>query len=346
MRRAVVLAGTGAIGWATGRRLLRAGWVVVVTGRDPERVPFGLIELGAQFVRADRNDPATLGMVVGSGVDLLVDCGCFTPAHADALLAFLPDASSTVMISSKAVYVDELGRHPNSEEPPRFELPIREDQPTLRPSGVDDYSSAQGYGPNKVAAEETLLGSGHPVTVLRPSKVHGAWARRPREWVFVKRVVDQRKVVLLARRGDGADHPSAAQNIAALVELVADKPARRVLNIADPDCPNGRAIASVVARHLGHSWEEVLLDPGVGSGLGAHPWDSIPPVVLDCTAARELGYEPVGDYEATVRDELDWLVASAKVDRSRRFLPRDDDAYFASMIDHRKEDDYLELGRT
>ncbi|MGH8981011.1 MAG: NAD-dependent epimerase/dehydratase family protein, partial [Acidimicrobiales bacterium] len=201
--------------------------------------------------------------------------------------------------------------------------------------------SAEGYGPNKVAAEQVLLDSGHPVTVLRPSKVHGAWSRRPREWVFVKRVLDRREVVLLARGGKGADHPSAAQNVAALIDVVAAHPGRRILNIADPDCPDGRTIASVVADHLGHAWEEVLLGPADAPGLGAHPWDSLPPVVLDCGAARRLGYEPVGDYATTVTDELDWLVACAHDERGRHLLPSVDDPFFAPMCDYGREDDFL-----
>ena len=64
------------------------------------------------------------------------------------------------------------------------------------------------------------------MTVLRPSKIHGPGARRPREWVFVKRVLDRRPVVLLARRGSGVDHTTAAANIAALIEVAAAKPGR------------------------------------------------------------------------------------------------------------------------
>ena len=52
------------------------------------------------------------------------------------------------------------------------------------------YNSPQGYGANKVAAEQVLLDSGMPVTVLRPSKVHGEGAAPPREWYFVKRDAD------------------------------------------------------------------------------------------------------------------------------------------------------------
>lgn len=113
-----------------------------------------------------------------------------------------------------------------------------------------------------------------------------------------------------------------------------------VLNIADPDCPNGRRIASIVANYLGHAWEEVLLDASDTSGLGAHPWDALPPVVLDCAAARQLGYQPAGDYETTVTDELDWLVAHANATAGSQ-PPGTDDPYFSKLTDYAREDIFL-----
>jgi nucleoside-diphosphate-sugar epimerase len=338
--RALVLGGTGAIGWATARRLLAAGWEVRVTGRDPSHVPSGLVEAGGEFVVADRDDAGSLGTVIGSGAELLVDCACYTSDQAAELLPALSGVSSAVMVSSKAVYVDTAGRHSNSEGPPVFGSPIREDQPTVRPNGAP-YDSREGYGANKVAAEEVLLDSGCPVTVLRPSLVHGAWSRRPREWVFVKRVLDRRPVVFLGRRGAGADHPSAALNVAALIDVVARQPGRRILNIADPDCPNGLEIARTVAAHLNYHWDEVLLDDSEKSGLGAHPWDRVPPVVLDTSAATALGYQPEGDYAATVTDELDWLAACAREGQLDHTLPAPEDPYFKSMLDYALEDRYL-----
>src|SRR5262249_36048349 len=150
------------------------------------------------------------------------------------------------------------GNHTNSDAPPRFDGPIRESQPTMAP-GYGDHTTREGYGANKVAAEQLLLDSGLPVTVLRPSKVHGAGAARPREWVFVKRVLDRRPAVLLARRGESVDHTTAAVNIAALVETAAAHPGARVLNSADPDAPSALEISRAIARHLDHEWDEVLL---------------------------------------------------------------------------------------
>ena len=331
----MILGGTGAIGWTAARRLLATGWEVVVTGRDPAHVPPRLEAAGVRFLRADRDDPATLPEVLGGGADLLVDCVCYAAAHAAGLLPLLASVTSTVMISSKAVYVDEAGRHSNSDDPPVFLLPVSENNPTLRPNNAD-YSSREGYGPNKVAAEEVLLDSGRPVTVIRPSKIHGAWSRQPREWVFVRRVLDRRPAVFLAHDGAGADHPSAAANIAALIEVIASHPGRRILNSADPDCPDGRQIARTVAAHLGHDWEEILLHGPGPDGLGAHPWDRIPPVVLDTTAAVALGYQPAGDYASTIADELDWLVTSAQSGAAPDLA-----GYLPSMFDYAIEDKHL-----
>jgi len=321
--RALILGGTGLVGRAAARRLLAAGWQVDVTGREAARNAVD----AARFIPADRGDEGELRAALGDGADLLVDCICFTAADARVLLPLLDDVGSTVMISSKAVYVDDAGRHSNSDASPSFGGPVTETQATLAP-GDGDYRTRDGYGANKVAAERVLLDSGLPVTVLRPSKIHGEGAAPPREWVFVKRVLDRRPVVLLARRGEGTDHPTAAANIASLIETVADRPGTRILNSADPDAPSGLAIARTVARYLGHDWEEVLVD---GGELGRHPWDKVPPFVLDMTAAQRLGYVPAGDYAATIGEEIDWLVAG--------HVP--DPEFFAGLFDYAAEDRFL-----
>lgn len=338
MRRAFVIGGTGVVGRAVAGRLLAAGWEVDVTGRDPGHVPPELA--GARFTPVDRADGAGMAAAFGNGADLVVDCCCYTAADARRLLPIARIARSTVMISSKAVYVDAAGNHVNSPTPPRFEGPIGEDQPTMAPGG-GDHTTASGYGANKVAAEHVLLDSGAPVTVIRPSKVHGPGGTRPREWVFVKRVLDRRPAVLLAHRGAGVDHTTAAANLAALVEVVADRPGPRILNSADPDAPSGLEIARAVAGHLGHDWEEVLLDDGADPSLGRHPWDAAFPVVLDTTASEMLGYRPVGDFASTVRAGIDWMVSRAVTGEHGAVLPGIEDDYFAPMLDYGAEDRYL-----
>ena len=57
----------------------------------------------------------------------------------------------------------------------------------------------------------------------------------------------------------------------------------------------------------------MLLDDGADETLGRHPWDSRHPIVLDMTAAIDLGYTPVGDYATTVANEVEWLVSAAEL---------------------------------
>jgi len=322
-------------------------------------MPPDIAASGGRFTAAGRGDQEQLRAVFGRGADLLVDCVCYTAGDAEQLLPLARHATSTVLISSKAVYADAAGHHSNSPVRPDFGGPVREDQPTVAP-GYGDYRSAEGYPAGKVAAEQVLLDSGVPVTVLRPSKIHGPGSRQPREWMFVKRVLDRRPVLFLARRGAGVDHPTAAANIAALIELAAARPGPRVLNAADPDAPSALEISRVIARHLGYTWDEVLLDdlqaapgqqtldppargqPALGQpALGRHPWDRPHPVVLDMTAAAGLGYTPAGDYAATVAAEVDWLIAAAQGGEDADLIPGPGDEYFAPLLDYRGEDRWL-----
>jgi nucleoside-diphosphate-sugar epimerase len=340
MPRALILGGTGLIGRATARRLLARGWRVDVVGRDRSHLPTDIAECGGRFVEAARDDQGQLLAAIGPGVDLLVDCICFTADDAARLLPLVREARSTVMISSKAVYVDDAGHHSNSTTGPRFEAPIRETQPTMAPSDAD-YNTPQGYGANKVAAEQVLLDSGQPVTVLRPSKIHGEGSLKPNEWVFVKRVLDRRPALFLAHRGAGTDHTTAATNVAALIETVAGKPGQRILNSADPDAPSALQIARTIGQQLCYAWEEVLLEQDAPDDLGRHPWDKRPPIVLDMSAATDLGYRPVGDYAATVVAEIDWLVSAACGQEGGELPLGFDHAYFAPMLNYAAEDHYL-----
>ncbi|MDI5969245.1 NAD(P)H-binding protein [Streptomyces sp. SL13] len=343
MSRALVLGGTGLIGRAVARRLLDAGWQVDLAARDAARMPAGLAADGARFVTVDRDDPASLAGALGPGADLLVDCLCYTAAQARLLLPLLKDTACGVMISARGVYADAFGNHVNSDVAPVFTGPVPETQSTV-PPGDGDYRTREGYGANKVAAEHVLLDSGLPVTVLRPSQVHGEGGDRPREWVFVKRALDRRPAVLLAHRGARPVHLTGAANLAALVETVAARPAARILNCADPDAPTGLDVVRLVAARLGHRWREVLLD-GDHDGLGHHPWNTPYPLRLDMSAAEALGYVPAGDYAALAGAAIDRLAAAARPGAAGHVLPGADEEYFAPLLDYAAEDRYL-AGRT
>ncbi len=303
-------------------------------------MPADLSRQGARFIAAQRRLPQELLAAIGSGAELLVDTICYSALDARTLLPLAGLAGSTVMISSKAVYVDGSGNHSNSTTPPKFQGAIGEGHSTVPPGG-GDWNSPEGYGRNKVAAEMVLLESGLPVTIIRPSKIHGRGASRPREWVFVRRVLDKRKAVFLCARGAAVDHTTAAVNLAELVALVAAKPGPRVLNSADPDAPSALLIARTIADQMGHHWEEILLEETADPALGRHPWARLHPILLDTTAATTLGYRPVGDYATTVADEIAWLVDLCRqAGGASRDIGLDSD-YFQQFFDYSAEDAFL-----
>nr|BFF24815.1 hypothetical protein GCM10025732_27800 [Glycomyces mayteni] len=174
------MGGTGAIGGAAALRLARAGWEVAVTGRDAARMPAELAAAGVRFHRVERGEVREVGRLVGDGVDLLVDLVAYTGEDVAAMLPVMAAVGCPVVVSGRAVYVDREGRDLNGEVPPSFDGPLSETGPTLTPAppGTDPFTR-EGYGPCKAAAERVALDSGLPVTVLRPSKVHGRWARNP-----------------------------------------------------------------------------------------------------------------------------------------------------------------------
>ena len=305
-RRAVILGGTGAIGGATAARLARDGWSVDVTGRDPRRMPPVLADLGVRFHALDRADARGIESVVGDGVDLLVDLVAFTAADVDALVPAMRASGSVVVASSRAVHVDDAGRHVNGDEPPRFPVPIPEDNPTLAPAadGTDPFSR-EGYAPSKVAVERAAQESGLPVTVIRPSKVHGPWARNARTRGMVERMLAGAETIGLADRGASVDHLTAAANAAALIARVADVPGARILHSADPDPLTAAEIVAVIADELGWRGRVVPLEPG--SAGGAHPWAAAHPIVLDTRASLALGYAPVGPGAELLRAEVAWI---------------------------------------
>ena len=334
MSRALILGGTGAIGRATASRLLEAGWDVQVTGRDWRHLPDEVVNRGGTFIAADREDRVALAAAMGTGADLLVDCLCYNASHATALLELARDATATVMISSKAVYVDDAGNHTNAMTPPHFSGPIMETQATVE-AGDSDYRTRDGYPACKVAAERVLLDSALPVTVIRPSKIHGVGAAPPREWVFVKRVLDRRSTAFFANRGASVDHTTAAANLAALIEAIAARPGSRILNCGDPTAPSTLEISRVIRGYFGHDWREVLLEED--TQLGHYLWDAPYPLVLDMNAARELGYTPVGTYEETVTAEVEWLLSLATRGDGGFELPGVD----APLVDYTAEDRFL-----
>ncbi|WP_129337775.1 NAD(P)-dependent oxidoreductase [Cellulomonas endophytica] len=355
MRTALVLGGTGQVGRAAVPALVAAGWHVRVLSRTG--APDGRTGLpggrgaahgagsgsGAHVAHpdphpdrvehlvGDRADAGTLDRALGEGVDLLVDVVAYDDRDAAPLLARADRIGSAVVVSSAAVYVDGEGRGFETEAFARFDGPVPEDGPTVAP-GRD------GYAAGKAALEAAWLDGPVPVTVLRPGAIHGDGCRQPREWVWVRRVLDGRRLRVLASGGRSRFATTSTRGLAALVVAAGERPGTRVVNAADADAPTVAEIAATVeastrrllARGSGDGPDAgaadagptrtVLLDGPPRGDVGATPWSVPDDVVLDLAASRALAGEPP-TYAGTVDDVVRWLLHVARHGDVGRDLP-------------------------
>ncbi|HEY2482218.1 MAG TPA: NAD-dependent epimerase/dehydratase family protein [Caulobacteraceae bacterium] len=332
-KTALIVGGSGQIGQATARTLLGAGWSVRLAQRTAARLADDLARQ-LEVVAMDREAPGALARALGGGADAVIDTVAFDEAHARQLLGIAADVGAFVVISSGSVYCDAAGRTLDEAAEggfPDFPVPITEDQTTVAP-GTGAYST------RKAALEQTLLQqSRRPVTILRPFAIHGPGSTHPREWWFVKRILDRRERIPLAWRGESRFHTSATGNIAALIRVALETPGTRVLNAADPQAPSVVEMGRTIADLYGAAPEFVLIDGAPKDGVGETPWSVPRPMIADTSRAKSLGYRPVASYAQAIGAAC--RSAEALAAAGVAFVP-----YLQAMFDYAAEDAWLGRG--
>lgn len=339
-KTALIIGGTGQIGWAAAERLRDEGWDVTVGSRSEGAVPDGVTG-----IPLDRQDTDHL-LLEAEGHDLVLDAVAFTPHHGEQLARLGGQVGSLVVISTASVYLGANGTY--------LDVVTGDDDFPVFPDAVDELdpvidNAEQTYSPLKAAMERVLLAAPDlPVSILRPQAIHGPRGAFLREWFFVKRALDARPHVVLAHDAASRFGTTATATIAELVRLCAETPGRRVLNAADEPAPTVREIGEAVFAHLGHEARIVGMPGSVDGDLGTSPWGVPRPFVLSMERAKnELGYRPLGTYAELVAPAIDGIVdAAAQAARNgqtwREAFPRMVERYGAdSWFDYDAEDAYL-----
>jgi nucleoside-diphosphate-sugar epimerase len=306
MTRKAFIIGAGQIATAVAKRLLAEDWQVVLASRHARPVT-AFSHSGLTCVALDRDQDQAIARLLRTGADAVIDTVAYDRHHADQLLTVQGDLGAIMVVSSAAVYSDDSGRSLDTAVQsgfPDLPCPIREDQATVAPG-------PQTYSTRKIALEQRLIGSASvPLTILRPGAIYGIGSRHPREWWFVKRMLDERARIPLAYRGASRFHPTAATNIAAVVSAALSAPGSHVLNVADPSAPTAAEIGAIIAAVLDYRGEIVPLDIGDAyeqAEVGLTPWSVPGNFVLDTSTATALGYQPATDYPAGARQLIAWL---------------------------------------
>jgi nucleoside-diphosphate-sugar epimerase len=298
-RTALIIGGSGQIGQAAARRLLAGGWAVTTAQQHPENLPADLTARGVRALALDRQATGALAALVAAagGFDAVIDTVAFDDLHAGQLLEIQADVGALVVISSGSVYRDEDGRTLDEAAQtgfPRFPVPITEDQPTVTPGDAN-------YSTRKALLEQTLLQRATvPVAILRAGAIYGPGSRHPREWWFVKRILDGRRRVPLAYDGQSRFHGSATANLAELALAAIEARRTLVLNAADPRALTVQAMGAAIAAAYGADLEFAPFRGPPKGPVGSHPWAVAGPVVFDMARAEAIGYRPVTRYEDAI----------------------------------------------
>jgi nucleoside-diphosphate-sugar epimerase len=337
-KQAFIIGGTGQIGRAVALKLLKEGWGVTFASRNGN-IPDEAMSFGAKAVALDRDQPGALAQAIGAGADAVIDAVAYDETHANQLIDVEASVGQFVVISSSSVYRDETGRTLDEAREngfPEFLDGITEDQPTVEP-GPKNYST------KKVALERRLLDDAkQPVAILRPAAIHGTHSTHPREWWFVKRMMDGRAAIPLCFNGQSRFHTTATANIAEVTFHALASSRKLILNIADPVAPTVHEIGFYIAEAMGWAGTLVPIDMGdsyFGSPVGITPWSVPSPFTLSTQAARQIGYTAATDFARSVVNTCQWLRSSGDEDWRKRFpvLAR----YTIPLFDYDAEDAFF-----
>lgn len=318
VKQAFIIGGTGQIGRAVGLKLLMEGWGVTFASRSGD-IPDDTLDFGAKTIVLDRDQAGALAQAVGGGADAVIDTVAYDEVHANQLLDIEGSVGQFVVISSSSVYRDEAGRTLDEARENGFpDLPdgMTEEQPTVDP-GPKNYST------RKVALERRLLDQAkRPVTILRPAAIHGTHSTHPREWWFVKRMIDGRAAIPLSFNGRSRFHTTAALNIAEVTSHALAQHRNLILNIADPVALTVHEIGTHIAEAMGWTGNLVPIETSnksLDSTVGWTPWSVPAPFTLSTKAAQNIGYAAATDYARSIANTCQWLLSSANKDWRERF---------------------------
>lgn len=275
MARSVAIIGAGQIGFAAECEFAFHGWEVSVHARSKPRW---------EMWEHTRYAPYVTGVDEAPRADIVLDTIAYD--EDDVARYDAKGIGRLIVVSSASVYRDAEGRTLDEATEngfPRFDGPITEDQPTVEP-GIETYST------RKVRMENMARTRfGERATILRPCAIIGEHSRHPREWWFVKRMLDGRTLIPLAFEGRSRFQTTTARDIGNFAEEVATSGWGGTFNIGTEDAPSVLEIGHRIAAQLGSNVEFVPFEgPPVGN-VGRTPWSVSKPFVVSSLRSRQAG---------------------------------------------------------
>jgi nucleoside-diphosphate-sugar epimerase len=312
--RILIIGGTGFIGGAISRELVRHGHAVTLLH------PGGTTLAGADNIRADRADLETLRPQLEQvRADVVLDTILSSGAQAAATVrAVRGIAARLVVLSSQDVYRATGVLHGLEPGLPDV-TPLTEDSPlrtVLQPYPAALLQQLRGVFPwlddeyEKILVERAASADRDlPATILRLPMVYGPGDPLHRLFPIVKRVDDGRPALIVgetAARWRGTR--GYVQNVAAAVAAatVSARAANRIYNVGEPAFPE-LEWARHVARAAGHTGSVAVIPDDrlprhlIPPGNLSQNWETSSSRLRD-----ELGFSDPVDLETGLRDTVAW----------------------------------------
>ncbi len=326
MTRSVAIVGAGQIGFAAAQAFMTSGSDVRILARTR---PLWHHDRDTRFERyVVGEDPAP-------SADVVLD----TIAYDEEDVArYDPDTiGRLITISSASVYIDYGGRTLEQAAEtgyPDFSDGVTEDQLTVAP-GPASYST------RKVRMERTAAERfGGRTTNIRPGPIYGPWSRHPREWWFVKRIKDRRRVIPLAFDGASVFHTTNVRDIGELAVFLTERELGGSYNIADDYAPSVKEIGQTIAEAFGKRIRFYGIEgPPLGT-VGRTPWSLPMPFEINCGKAYSAGFDRFSNYASDVAEAVDWLRAQ-RFDDWRSAFPQLA-SYPWNLFDYDAEDRFFD----
>ena len=299
MARSIAIIGAGQIALEVALSAFAAGWRITICSRSrPAWSEF--YDEWRPYTTPEDNPPEA---------DFVVDTIAF---DAPDLERYNPKAiQRLIVISSASVYCDAQGRTLDEASVagwPEFGGPIREDNVTVAP-GPETYSTRKMR--MERAAQDRF---GDRATIFRPCAIYGRHSRHPREWWFVKRLLDGRTRIPLMLLGRSRFQTTCAQTLGLATRQAIEQELGGVYNVADRDAPSVLEIGEVILEAMPHHRRPkgVRFEPIEEAGLiGRTPWSVGQPMIvsgakLESAVAKEFdGLSEL--YARAVPPTVKWL---------------------------------------
>lgn len=297
--KALVIGGTGPTGPHIVEGLRGRGYAVTILHRGLHEVE---TQAGVEHVHAD---PFSLQALEAALGERTFDLAIALYGRVREIAPLLEGRVGRLITASGPVYRAFFEAERAAGWAP---VPVPHDAPLESEMAVSSHAAL-------VARTEEVVLDGHgrgrySATILRYPAVYGPRQVTPREWSIVRRILDGRRKLLLPDNGLALRSRGYAENVAAALLLVVDKPsetAGRIYNAADERALSLREWVTIIADALGVHLEYVGL-----------PWDLAGPAqaygarrhhqVYDLRPLLELGHRDVVSPEEAVARTARWYV--------------------------------------